>query len=131
MLMPMTTTGQPIMTTDGSLGRTSLEEEPLPGLGVLVAVYTPVKAAEEVPSECVLPVLGRPGVPTTTLLVGNDTDPASWKKMPFATTPFPASMAFVSSSVHDAFQLRTQQILEGVEDGVLLVWVALAGPVEL
>jgi hypothetical protein len=118
----------PTATNSNQLTRTTLPAA-LVGVGVAVAMYTPV-GATLLPVPLALAVefgSGVPGLPALTVLAGG----VYWLEFsyqtPLSTTPFPAAMADCCVDVHVVLMARIQQTAS--RDWLpLLAYVLFSGP---
>lgn len=111
---------------------------PLVGLGVAVAVKTPVNAVDVallllLPTPIELELVdelltGVPGLPAATLLLGALYCLEFEYHTPAPTIPFPAAMSSIWSLVQVSLTLRSQQVVVGDFDAAELVCVAFIGP---
>lgn len=100
------------------------------GVGVAVAMYTPVGATPLLPVPLTLAVefgSGVPGLPALTVLAGGVYSLEFSYQAPLSTTPLPAAMADCCDDVHVVLMARIQQT--GFRDCPgLLAYVLFWGP---
>lgn len=125
------------MPTLPSIHGAAVAATPLELDGVPVAVYTPVNGTVVVSLDLAEPlcplelvVMGEPGMPALTLVLGKVRLSEFWTYMPYFTSPSPFCIASVSLVLQEPFQFRTQHVGEGAA-GAEAVYVAFAVPFDM